>query len=48
MERMPEGQQIPKASRDGADEPGREDIARRPRLPEHPRRMPADGEGDQE
>ncbi|TFZ06579.1 hypothetical protein EZ313_08100 [Ramlibacter henchirensis] len=39
MERMPETQQIPQATREVADKP---DIRRRPALPEQPRTMTAD------
>ena len=42
MDRVPEEQQIPQARRESADKPQREDIARRPGLPERPARMPAD------
>lgn len=48
MERIPEDQQIPQARREEADKPRREDIARRPALPEQPRHMPADDPGVKE
>ena len=43
MERMPEAQQIPQATREVAGKP---DIRRRPALPDHPETMAADIEDE--
>lgn len=47
MERLPEAQQIPQA-KGGTERADAADIARRPGLPEHPERMAADVEDEED